>query len=159
MSFSRPPFTTASRGRNSLIYIPLSIGLAIAGSIAFIMATSGAPSSPPPPFSLFVTLTFTAAEHLETFKRDIAPLCEYIKASEPETISYEVLLSDKDPLKVLIMERYKDKENAFLKIHRSSAPFNEFRPKLKALQDGGFVTVDGDSFVDSQIGFGDRTVH
>ncbi len=109
-----------------------------------------------PPFSLFVTLTFTAEEHLNTFKKDIVPLCEYIKNSEPDTISYEVLLSDKDPLKVLIMERYKDKENAFLKVHRSSEAFNEFRPKLKALQDAGFVTVDGDSFIDSQIGFGNR---
>ena len=49
-------------------------------------------------------------------------------------------------------------DEAFLTVHRSSAPFQEFRPKLKALQDAGFVTVDGDSFVDSQLGFGDRTL-
>ena len=143
-------------GDNFLVY-PLFIGLTIAVSLWFIFMTSSS-SSPTsqPPFSLFVTLTFTAAEHLETFKQDIAPLCQYIKAHEPDTISYEVLLSDKDPLKVLIMERYRDKENAFLKVHRSSASFNEFRPKLKKMQDDGFVTVEGDSWLDSRIGFGDR---
>jgi hypothetical protein len=38
----------------------------------------------------------------------------------------------------------------------SSAPFLEFRPKLKAMQDAGLVAVEGDSYVDSGIGFGDR---
>jgi quinol monooxygenase YgiN len=146
-------------GHYSFLIYPVVIGLAIAASIAIIMATGPTTTPPsPPPFSLFVTLTFTAPEHLETFKADIKPLCDYIKTSEPGTISYEVLLSDKNPLKVLVMERYKDKDEAFLTVHRSSAPFQEFRPKLKALQDAGFVTVDGDSFVDSQLGFGDRTL-
>jgi len=110
-----------------------------------------------PPFSLFVTLTFTAAEHKETFLNDIAPLAAYIKDNEPDTIAYDVLQSDRDPLRVLVMERYKDKDEAFLKVHRSSQPFLEFRPKLKALQDAGLVTVDGESFVDLGVGFGDRS--
>ena len=38
----------------------------------------------------------------------------------------------------------------------SSEPFLTFRPKLKALQDAGLVTIDGESFLDSNIGFGDR---
>lgn len=77
--------------------------------------------------------------------------------NEPDTISYEVLLSDKDPLQVLILERYRDKENAFLQVHRSSAPFQEFRPKLKKMEDQGLVTIVGDSYLDSGIGFGDRS--
>jgi hypothetical protein len=44
----------------------------------------------------------------------------------------------------------------FVETHRSSAPFLEFRPKLKALQDQGLVEVDGSSYLDSGIGFGDR---
>lgn len=47
-------------------------------------------------------------------------------------------------------------EQDFMEIHRSSAPFLEFRPKLKALQDEGLVEVDGSSYLDSGIGFGDR---
>lgn len=107
-------------------------------------------------FSLFVTLQFSAEEHKETFLQDIAPLAAYIRNEEPDTIAYEVLLSDQDPLKVLVMERYKDKDNAFLKVHRSSPLFLEFRPKLKAMQEAGYVTIQGNSFLDSGVGFGDR---
>jgi quinol monooxygenase YgiN len=107
-------------------------------------------------FSLLVTLEFTAEEHKETFLKDISPLAKYVEANEPDTIAYKVLFSDKDPLRVLIMERYKEKESAFLKVHRTSEPFLEFRPKLQALQDAGFVNVVGESFIDSDLGFGDR---
>jgi quinol monooxygenase YgiN len=108
------------------------------------------------PFSLLVKLTFTAEEHKSTFLKDIAPLAEYVKQHELDTIAYEVLLSDKDPLQVLILERYKDKENAFLSVHRSSKPFLEFRPKLQALEQAGFVTIQGESYFDAGVGFGDR---
>ena len=32
-------------------------------------------------------------------------------------------------------------------------PHRQFRPKLKALQDEGLVEVDGDSYIDSGVGF------
>uniref|UniRef100_A0A7R9WPV4 ABM domain-containing protein n=1 Tax=Craspedostauros australis TaxID=1486917 RepID=A0A7R9WPV4_9STRA len=108
------------------------------------------------PFSLMVTLQFTEAQYKDQFLLDIAPLAKFVKEKEPDTTAYEVLLSDKDPLHVLIMERYKDKENAFEKVHRSSAAYLEFRPKLGAMIDGGFVKMDGHSYVDSMVGFGDR---
>ena len=108
------------------------------------------------PFSLFVTLKFTSEEYKLTFLDDIAPLCAYIRDHEPETLSYEVLISDEDPLQVLMMERYRDQDNAFMKVHRSSSQFQEFRPKLKALIDGGHCEMNGESYVDSGLGFGDR---
>jgi quinol monooxygenase YgiN len=116
---------------------------------------------PPPVFSLLVTLQFTADEPLRQFLVDIAPLCQYVHDHEPDTIAYQVLHSDIDPLRVLILERYRDKENAFLTIHRHSIPFLEFRPKLQAMQEAGHVTVQGESYLDSgtQVGgFGDRVV-
>lgn len=120
-------------------------------------ATAGAGASVSMgPFSLLVTLKFSAEEHKKAFLDDIAPLAKFVQEKEPETIAYEVLLSDKDPLRVLIMERYKDKENAYLKVHRSSQQFLEFRPKLQAMQEAGYVTVDGESYLDSGVGFGDR---
>lgn len=103
-----------------------------------------------------VTLRFTDVPHREAFLQDIAPLAKYCREHEPGTVAYEVLLSDKDELMVLIMERYRDKENAFLKEHRSSAPFQAFRPKLQAMQENGHVQISGESFTDSGIGFGDR---
>jgi quinol monooxygenase YgiN len=109
-----------------------------------------------PAFSLFVTLKFSDSQFKEDFLRDIALVATHVRNSEPDTLSYEVLLSDKDDLTVVVMERYRDKEHAFLRVHRNSQPFQEFRPKLKAMQDDGKVTISGESFLDSGIGFGDR---
>jgi quinol monooxygenase YgiN len=87
-------------------------------------------------------------------------LCHHVRDHEPDTIAYQVLLSDQDPFRVLILERYRDQENAFLIVHRNSIPYLEFRPKLQALQDAGHVTVTGASYLDASNtevgGFGDR---
>ena len=109
-----------------------------------------------PAFSLLVTLTFSAPEYIETFLEDVRPLCEYVKEHEPTTIAYEVLKSDSDPLVATLLERYVDKEQAYLNIHKSSAAFLEFRPKLKAMQETRLVSVEGQSYLDSGLGFGDR---
>lgn len=109
------------------------------------------------PFSLLVTLTFTDEEHKRKFLvEDFGPYSTYVKEHEPTTLSYEALQSDQNPLQVLIMERYTDKEVAFLQTHRSTKEFMEFRPKLKEMQDAGFVKVEGSSFYDTLLGFGDR---
>jgi quinol monooxygenase YgiN len=109
------------------------------------------------PFSLLVTLKFSALEHKEQFLLDIAPVAAYCKRHEPDTLAYEILLSDKDPLQVLVLERYRDKENAYLQIHRSSNPFLAFRAKLNTMQEAGSVTVSGESYLDTGVGFADRT--
>lgn len=72
-------------------------------------------------------------------------------------MAYDVLFSDKNPLQVLIFERYQDKERDFLEAHRNSAPFLEYRPKLRAMQDAGLVEIDGWSGIDRGVGFGHRS--
>ena len=109
-----------------------------------------------PAFTLLVTLKFSSSEHLSTFLGDVKPLADYIARNEPTTIAYEVLQSDRDPLMVTLMERYVDKDEAYLKTHKSSEAFLDFRPKLKAMQDAGFVEVEGQSYLDTGVGFGDR---
>ena len=106
-----------------------------------------------PAFSLMVTLQFSDLPDKEQFLRDIHPVVEHCRTKEPGTLSYEVLLSDKDPHQVLIMERYKDKEVAYLQVHKSSEPFLTFRPKLQALQDAGRVQISGHSYLDSKVGY------
>jgi quinol monooxygenase YgiN len=107
-----------------------------------------------PPFSLLVTLTFAELSDREQFILDITPLCQYIRQYESNTtLSYEVLLSDSNPLQVLVLERYVDKELAYLKIHKSSTAFLKFRAQLQEMQQRGQVTIQGSSYYDAGIGF------
>ena len=136
------------------LYIALALGFTFkVSSFRSIMSSVSDPA-----FSLLVKLEFKEESFKDQFLKDMAPLAKYVKEEEPDTLAYEVLFNDKDPLKVLVLERYKDKEIAFLKVHRSSLPFQEFRPKLKAMIDGGYVTMEGDSYIDSMLGFGDRAI-
>jgi quinol monooxygenase YgiN len=106
------------------------------------------------PFSLMVKLTFTELQHQQQFLQDITPLCQYIQEHESTTtLAYEILLSDQNPLQVLIMERYVDKEHAFLQIHKTSIPFLEFRTKLQTMQNHQHIIVEGSSYYDSGIGY------
>ena len=109
-----------------------------------------------PPFSLLVTLQFTEDEYKNKFLQDFVPLADYVRNHEPQTLTYEALQSDQNPLQILILERYVDKEVAFLQVHKSSQAFLTFRPKLKSMQDAGHVIVSGPSYVDTMIGFGQR---
>jgi len=105
-------------------------------------------------FFLLVTLEFKDESSKGRFIEVFQPLAQYIEQNEPDTLSYEVLLSDKNPLQVTILERYKDKYRAYLKVHRSSKPFQTFRPKLQGMvDDGEVVKIEGQSYLDSQIGF------
>lgn len=109
-----------------------------------------------PVFTLLVTLDFSDPEYKAQFLQDIEPVATYCKVHEPGTLAYEVLLSDKDPLQVMFLERYQDKEVAYLQVHKSSAPFLEFRSKLQAMQEAGHVRISGHSYLDSGIGFVER---
>jgi quinol monooxygenase YgiN len=116
-------------------------------------------STSEPIFSLMVTLDFQSIDDVQQFQKDIEPVAVHVRNHEPDTLAYEVLLSDKDPLQVLIMERYRNKDVAYLQVHKSSAPFLAFRPKLQAMQESGRVLrMSGNSYLDSGVGFGDRVV-
>ena len=104
-------------------------------------------------FSLLVTLDFQSTDVKNQFLQDIQPVAEHVRNHEPDTLAYKILLSDQDPLKVMIVERYKDKDHAYLGIHKSSVPFLQFRQKLQTLQDNGQVTISGHSYLDSNFGF------
>mmetsp|Transcript_4006 Transcript_4006/g.10478 ORF Transcript_4006/g.10478 Transcript_4006/m.10478 type:complete len:174 (-) Transcript_4006:67-588(-) len=127
-------------------------------SAASLQSPAMTTTSTLPVFSLLVTAQFSSIEYKKQFLLDIDPVAKYVRSSEPDTLAYEVLLSDKDSLQVLVLERYKDKENAYLKVHKTSAPFLQFRSKLQAMIDKGQVKISGHSYLDSTIGFGDRTL-
>ena len=140
---------TNSRGTSSIAHIQTSTTTKTTVTMEQVVV-----SNHPKPFSLMVKLTFIELQYQEQFIQDITPLCQYIQEHERDTtIAYEVLLSDQDPLQVLILERYTDKENAFLQIHKTSVPFLEFRTKLQTMQTNQYVTIDGASYYDSGIGY------
>mmetsp|Transcript_4956 Transcript_4956/g.14371 ORF Transcript_4956/g.14371 Transcript_4956/m.14371 type:complete len:177 (-) Transcript_4956:304-834(-) len=168
----QPPRTTRSRTksfrlstRTNLFWWWCCISLALVAfalvlhqALAVSLRSSAmASNSNSPVFSLLVTANFDSVEHKDEFLKDFGPYAQYVKTHEPTTLAYEVLLSDKDPLQVLILERYQDKDHAYLQVHRSSDEFQAFRPKLKAMQDQGFVTLSGHSYLDAGLGFGDRS--
>lgn len=96
-------------------------------------------------WTLAVQLTFSSEAKVTQMLEAIVPLIDYIRESEPTTLGYKVMRGDDEPLKVMVLERYVDKDNAYLKVHRSSPQFYTFKGKLKELD----PLVDGHSFNES----------
>jgi quinol monooxygenase YgiN len=106
------------------------------------------------PFTLLVQLTFTELQYQKQFVTAITPLCQYIQEFESNTtLSYEVLYSDQNPLQVLVLERYSNRDPAYVQIHKSSLPFVQFRTQLQVLKGQQHVTIQGSSYYDSGIGY------
>lgn len=102
-------------------------------------------------FDLFVNLEFNNEKEKERFKKIFAPMAEYVKKHEPTTLSYELIESDKNVHNICIVERYVDKA-AYTDIHRTSKEFVEFRQLFSEFE----VTIVGNSYYESNIGFIDR---
>ncbi|KAL3800835.1 hypothetical protein HJC23_001672 [Cyclotella cryptica] len=114
------------------------------------------------PFVLLVNMKFSSLAHRDTFLDLIEPVCKDVIANESPvgsrrstmtTLSYQVAISDKDPLAVLVLERYSDKDNAYLNVHKSGGEFLKFREKLKGMQDRGEVQIEGESYLETNVGF------
>ena len=76
---------------------------------------------------------------------------EHVREQEMNTLSYEFAISDKDPLRGILIERFISKEDYFS--HKQSSVFMAFRKQLQKLQDEDLVTIDGGSYIESNIGF------
>ena len=134
-----------------------------------VMAAAPTTNSDSPAFILAVNLKFTTLANRDTFLQLIDPVCKDVLAKEgplskqpsstidssstETTLSYKVAISDKDPLLVLVLERYSDKDNGYLKVHRSGTEFLNFREKLKAMQEEGGVVVQGESYLETELGY------
>ena len=99
-----------------------------------------------------MTLTFANEEDQKQILEEWRPVTKYCAEKEPFLFQYEVGRSDSDPLKLIMVERYKSKEDYMTK-HKNGEEFLKFRPKLKALQDAGKVKIDGFSYQELGYGF------
>jgi quinol monooxygenase YgiN len=101
---------------------------------------------------LIVHLQFESAADIDKFIEAFAPMGDAVSRTEPDTLGYEVSRSEKDPLKLMIFERYRTLD-AYLKAHKSTKHFLKFRPKLQALQDAKKVIITGESYQELGVGF------
>jgi len=69
------------------------------------------------------------------------------------TLSYRVSISDKDPLSVLLVERYSDKQTAFERIHKHGNEFVTFRDKIKGMKNRGMVRIKALSYWETELGY------
>ena len=53
----------------------------------------------------------------------------------------------------MIMERYSDKDHGYLEVHKSGSEFLKFREKLKAMQEMDEVEIDGQSYLETDLGY------
>jgi quinol monooxygenase YgiN len=122
-------------------------------------------------FVLLVNMKFATIDHRNTFLKLMEPVCNYVYSNEgpaitststsssssgkleQTTLSYQVAISDKNPLQVLVMERYSDKENGYLTVHKSGKEFLKFREQLKGMQDRGEVVINGESYLETSLGY------
>ena len=102
-------------------------------------------------FFLGVAITFPSVEEKSQFMEMFKPLAKYVENYELGTLSYELMESDKEALRIMILERYKDKDY-YLNVHRTSKEFLSFREKFQDMINKG-TKVDGHSYIESGIGF------
>ena len=81
------------------------------------------------------------AELLPEYRAQWGALAEHVRVNEPGALEYTLWESDKEPGYVMILEKYTDKEHAFLEVHRSSAPFAAFKQWMASKPEGTFVTT------------------
>jgi len=125
-------------------------------------------------FVLLVNMKFTTLAHRDTFLEWVEPVCKDVLVHEGllpstpaslstslststqniiTTLSYQVAISDKDPLLIVVMERYSDKEHGYLEVHRSGSEFLKFRERLKGMQEDGDVVIEGESYFETELGY------
>lgn len=137
--------------KNRLILAGSCVAAGLA--IFFIVNSFSSPSiSTANAWSLAVTLRFKSDSDKIEFKNNLAPYALYVEQNEPQTLSYILSESDKDPKQVHIMERYIDK-NAYLNVHKKSPEFLAFRKGLLEMQNNGRVTIEGHSYQEVGIGY------
>lgn len=103
-------------------------------------------------FLLLVQLEFASVEDRIAAEEAWKPEADHCGRNEPGTLSYELARSDKNDRAVVIIERYADKDEAYLNVHKGSAAFKKFRPQLAALK----PKIVGESYVASDLGYMSR---
>ena len=103
-------------------------------------------------FVLSVNLQFEDNASAKALLKAWGEAADWCVENEPFLFAYEIAQSDQDPLKYVIFERYRSKED-YTGPHRKSPAFKAFRPQMRLLQESGKVTVTGSSYNEVGLGF------
>ena len=133
------------------------VGLVAGGCIMLLLqnvftSMGSSPSKLNNGFGLYVGLTFKNDVAKRDFKDFFKPFAEYVEKNEHDTLAYMYMDNDKDASRALIVERYRS-PNAYHNIHKKSQAFTDFRTLLMRMQNKGDVSVDGQSYLESTLGF------
>ena len=93
-------------------------------------------------------MKFDSTKDRDAFINVWSPLGDYVKHHEPTTLAFELSIADTDPCMILVYERYVDKEEAFLKIHRSSPAFLKFKEDQAGIK----CQITGQSYYETGLG-------
>ena len=99
----------------------------------------------------FIAVVFKSEEAKTAFVNIYKVEADFVKHHEQNTLSYELAISDANPLEGILIERFTDKDAYFA--HKKADVFVKFRKELQALQDEGSVSMRGQSYIDSNLGF------
>ena len=151
-----------SDGRNSSSLILALSYVAIGASLGFmfkhygssteVVKSSSKSRKPGKAWVLSVTFTFKEEADLNYVLESWKDVIEDCREKEPFLLHYEFGRLDSDPLKLHMLERYVSKDD-YLQKHKNGAEFLKARPKLKALQDEGKVSIEGYSYQELGRGF------
>ena len=96
-------------------------------------------------FVLCVNLHFASDEAKDAFLVHFKILSDAVMESEPLTLSFQLMQSDRSPLSLLLFERFADKK-AYISIHKGSLQFKRLKSYLLEL--GPLCTIDGHSYIE-----------
>jgi quinol monooxygenase YgiN len=103
-------------------------------------------------FVLAVRLRFRSVSERDAWIAVWRPLAEAVKRDEPRTLSFELSVSDRDERHIMVFERYASKSD-YVGLHRGTSAFAEFKRRSAALPFFEAIAVEGESYVESGIGF------
>ena len=141
--------TGVYKGSTVLLYVAQALALGFVGGW---LAHRKAEKKVKDAFILLVQMEFKSVADRVEAEEAWKPEALECWLNEPGTLSYELARSDKNERMIIFIERYADKEDAYLAVHKGSAAFAKFRPEISRLD----PKISGESYIASDIGYMSR---
>ena len=97
-------------------------------------------------FFLILFLTFATEDVLHDFTVGFKDYQAYVRKHEPYTLQFEMSRSDQSERRLMVIERYENKDRDYLETHRKSLEFISWRSRVADWEQKGLVNITGESF-------------